>query len=186
MKLSVTPRVVEKKRESKRLRRDGKIPAVIYGKALENATISIDEKAFCDAMRSIPKGRLATTRFNLTGESGNPREAIVKDIQYHPTTYKILHLDFEELQPDVKVNINVPIVFTGVVDCVGIKLGGVLRPVIRSLRVSCYPKDIPAYFELNVKNLKLKQYLRLSDISIPEEVRPLADLNEVAVVIAKR
>ncbi len=71
-------------------------------------------------------------------------------------------------------------------DCVGVKLGGVLRQVIRHVRVRCFPKDMPTFFELDISELGLKQSKRFSDIEIPKTVRPLVDLNEVVAVIVKR
>ncbi len=111
---------------------------------------------------------------------------ILKDIQYDPTNYSIIHLDFEELLDDVPVNVKVPIECTGVVDCTGVKLGGILRQVIRHLRVRCLPKDMPSFFQVDVKAMGIMDVKRLADLNIPQTVRPLADMNEVAVVIAKR
>ena len=84
------------------------------------------------------------------------------------------------------VNVNVPIRFAGVADCAGIKLGGFLRQVIRHLRVNCLPSKMPKEFVLDVKDLGMKQTKRIKDIKMPEGVLPLAPLNEVVVVIAKR
>ncbi len=186
MKLNVTNRSNEQKREAKRLRRDGRIPAALYKRGEQSETIAVDDHEFKAHLRSIKKGHLSTSIFTLVGEDGKEKRAIVKDIQYHVTTYAILHLDFEELVEDVSVNIKVPIECTGVVDCVGIKLGGVLRTVLRHLQVRCLPKDIPSCFYIDVKELKLLEKRRLKQMTIPETVRPLMDLNEVAVVIAKR
>ncbi len=186
MKLSVKSRGAERKSESKRIRRAGNIPAVIYGKGEEGRPLEVSGEDYSAALRSIKKGHLPTTRFTLVGEDGKETSAVVKDVQYHRTTYKILHLDFEELKEGVPVNVNVPIEFVGQVDCPGIKLGGVLRTVIRRLRVSCTPEKMPAFFELDVRELVMKGTKRLSDIKLPEGVRSLQDVNEVAVVIAKR
>lgn len=87
---------------------------------------------------------------------------------------------------DVQVKVNVPIECIGEVDCVGVKLGGVLRRVIRYLRVQCLPKDLPAFFEMDVVSLELNKSRKLGDLNIAEGVRTLSDLNEVAVIIAKR
>jgi len=186
MKLNVKPRAAEKKRESKRLRREGTIPAVLYGRNIEAENISVSDSEFQTALRQTPKGRLSTTVFKLEGEGGKARSAIVKDIQYHPTTYNVLHIDFEELQEKIPVKLNVPIEFVGVAECAGVKQGGVLRQVIRSIRISCLPKDIPTVFTIDVKNLGMRQHKKLSDIELPESIRPITDLNEVVVVIAKR
>ncbi len=186
MKLSIKERSTEKKCKSNRLRREGRIPAVLYNRGKESLSISVAQSDFDACLRQIPKGRLSTTVFTLTDEKGQEKKGIVKEIQYHPTSYQMIHLDFEELLSDVPVNIKVPIECTGVMDCAGIKLGGVLRRVIRYLLVNCLPEDIPSYFELDVRELGIKQYKKLADLVIPEKVRPLVDLNEVAVVIAKR
>jgi large subunit ribosomal protein L25 len=95
-------------------------------------------------------------------------------------------MDFEELADDVPVNVKVPIECAGIVDCIGIKLGGVLRQVIRSLKVRCLPKDIPNAFVIDIRSMNQRETRRLSDLNIPESIRPLVDLNEVAVAIVKR
>ncbi|NGX57772.1 MAG: 50S ribosomal protein L25 [Chlamydiae bacterium] len=186
MKLNIIERSKEKKRESNRIRRSGDIPAVLYGRGIESETVTVKGEEFAATLRAIPKGRLSTTVFTLVGKAGKERRAIVKDIQYHSTTYNILHLDFEILEKDVRVNVKIPIECTGVLDCIGIKLGGVLRRVIRYIQVNCLPDDIPTVFEVDVKDLGVRQYRKLKDLAIPENVRPLANLEEVAVVIAMR
>lgn len=186
MQLKYKSRSAEKKRDAKRLLREGWIPAVLYVRGKEGETLSVCEQELSAAMRQVPKGRLPTTIFEMVDEKGKSRRAIIKDIQYNVVNYSVIHLDFEELLPDVPVNIKVPIECTGVVDCVGIKLGGVLRQVIRHLRVNCLPKNIPTVFTVDIKDLGIHQYKKLADLTIPVGVRPLADLNEVAVVIAKR
>jgi len=185
MKLTIIKRSASKKGELNQIRREGNIPAVLYCRGKPGENISVNGAELKAIMRKIKSGCLSTTVFNFEWE-GKQRRAILKDIQYQPTTYDIWHLDFEELIDDVSVNVKVPIMCVGVVDCVGIKLGGVLRQVIRSLKVNCLPSKIPAEFELDVRDLAIKQTKRLSAVQIPEGVRPLADLNEVAVVIAKR
>lgn len=186
MKLSVTNRSTAVKREAKRLRREGKIPAIIYSRENEAETIAVDAQQFASALREVQKGHLPTTQFSLEDESGKSRKAIVKDIQYHPVSYDVVHLDFEELFQDNPVNVRVPVEFAGVADCVGVKQGGVLRQVIRHLKVSCLPGKMPKEFVIDVKDLDLKQSRRLSSIQFEEGVRPLANLNEVAVVVVKR
>lgn len=185
MKLQVKKRSQEKKSEVNKLRREGYIPAIIYVRGKPAEPIAVKASEFEALIRQIQSGRLSTQKFKLV-ENGIEREAILKEIQYAITTYQIIHLDFEELQQNQPVNVKVPIECTGIVDCVGIKLGGVLRQVIRSLRIRCFPKDIPAAFFLDVKSLGIRESRRLSDLEIPQTIRPLADLNEVAAVIVKR
>ncbi|KIC74788.1 50S ribosomal protein L25 [Neochlamydia sp. EPS4] len=187
MKLNVTKRTAGKKSSSKQLRRAGQVPAIIYKRGNEQAdNIALNISEFNALGRQVQPGRLSTNVFTLVDENGQERRALLKEIQYHVTRYDVLHLDFEELVDDVQVNVKVPIECTGVVDCVGIKLGGVLRQVIRYLKVRCLPKDIPSAFVLDIKNMNQRETRRLADLNIPESIRPLADLNEVAVAIVKR
>ena len=186
MKLNMIKRSNEKKGAVKRLRREGMIPAVLYLRGQPSETMAVSEAEFEALLRHVPKGRLATARVQLVDESGAKRTAIIKAIDYCVTSYKVIHLDFEELKADVKVKVNIPIECIGAADCSGIKLGGVLRQVIRALKVQCLPKDIPSYFEVDVKNLAVNDAIKLGALSIPAEVRPLNRLDEVCVVIAKR
>lgn len=187
MKLNVTKRTAGKKSESKQLRRAGQIPAIIYMRGKETAdNIVLKNSEFESILRQIQPGRLSTQIFVLVDESGKERRALLKEIQYHVTKYDAIHMDFEELVDNVPINVKVPIECTGIVDCVGIKLGGVLRQVIRYLKVRCLPKDIPSAFVLDIRTMEQRDTRRLIDLNIPETIRPLVDLNEVAVAIVKR
>ena len=184
MKLTIHPRKNLKKGETNRIRREGNIPGVLYGKGQENETITLKGSEIQAVLRNLKSGQLATTVFELSGE-GKPRKAIVKDIHYHPANYAVEHIDLSILRDDQLVTVNIPIRILGVDECVGIKLGGFLRQVIRTIQVSCLPKDIPQEFTLDIRALDINECKRLSDLEIPKSVRPLAVLNEVAVVVAK-
>jgi large subunit ribosomal protein L25 len=186
MKLQRVKRTAASKSEVNKLRREGFIPAVLYVKEKPGETLAVNANEFNSYLRNVKPGHLPTTIFILVDDTGNERRVVIKDIQYEITTYAVTHLDFEELVEDHKINVKVPIECTGIVDCVGIKLGGVLRQVIRHVRIRCFPKDLPSYFELDIHELGLKQSKRLKDLDIPKAVRPLVDLNEVVAVIVKR
>ena len=178
-------RLTSKRSDSNRIRREGNIPAVLYSSGSANEMISINGTDFSEALRKMPTGRLATTKFVLV-DGSNEVAAIVKEIQYHPTTYQVIHLNLERMTAGVPIKVNVPIEFSGVAECAGIKLGGFLRTVVRQLRVSCVPEKLPEVFMIDVRNLVIGQSERLSRIEIPEGIKPLTSLKEVAVVIAKR
>ena len=186
MKLTISQRLAKSKSDIKQARINGKILAVLYVRGQSSETFVVDTREFDSILRQMKRGRLATTKITLVDEKGEERLAVIKDIQYHVTTYDVLHLDFEELLDQVKIKVNVPIECTGVVDCVGVKLGGVLRQVIRCLKVQCLPKDLPEFFEIDVKSLGIKQSKKLKDIAIPSSVCPLDSLEEVAIIVAKR
>jgi len=180
------PRTAQKKSEVLKLRRAGSIPAIIYHKDKAGEPIAVQSDEFAAHLRHVQPGHLPTTIFALVDAKGKERRVIIKDIQYNVVNYNVIHLDFEELVDNVPVSVKIPIECVGAADCEGVKLGGVLRQVIRYLRVRCLPKDIPTNFTLDVKDLGPRQSKRLSDLPLPNTVRPLADMHEVAAVIVKR
>lgn len=184
MKLTVSKRTSSTKSTIKAIRREGDILAVIYGLGQAVEKITVKGAEFQAILRKLPQGQLGTTVFDLHMD-GKTRKAIVKDIQYNVASYNIEHIDFLLLSDNQLVTVNVPIQILGVAECAGVKLGGTFRQVIRTLKVSCLPKDIPSEFQIDIRELNIAQSKRLSDITIPPNVRVLSPLNEVAVVIAK-
>ncbi|PIS01939.1 MAG: 50S ribosomal protein L25 [Chlamydiae bacterium CG10_big_fil_rev_8_21_14_0_10_42_34] len=185
MKLEVQKRTTGKKGIINKLRREGHIPGILYSQGGDTTPVHIKAEEFQTILRNMKPGLLSTTVFELH-EGNNKHKAIIKDLQYHVATYDLLHIDFAILTEDKPITVNVPIQLHGVIDCVGVKLGGFLRQVIRSMKVSCLPKHIPQQFIVDVTDLNIAQSRRLSDIPLPENVRPLGKLNEVAVIIGKK
>lgn len=187
MKLQTTKRPAEKKREVNRLRRQGYIPAVIYRRGQTAENLAVLKQDYDSLLRNIEPGRLSTRIFTLVdGEGKHQRKAVLKEVQYNVINYDVIHLDFEELHEKETLTIKVPIECTGTVDCVGVKLGGAIRQPIRNVRVKCLPKDIPEAFFIDVKNMALYDTRKLSDLEIPETMKPIGNMNEIAVVIVKR
>lgn len=186
MKLEYKSRTAKKKSELSKLRREGYVPAVLYVRGKEGDTIAVKNVDFKAYLRHVKPGHLPTTVFTLIDEKGRQRRVVIKDIQYQITTYDVMHLDFEELIEDHRINVKVPVECIGMADCVGVKLGGVLRQVIRHVRVRCLPKNLPSFFELDVQDLGLRQSKRLADLQIPAGVTPVSSSNEVIAVIVKR
>ena len=185
MKLAVKKRVDETKKDVKDIRRKGDIPAIIYCPKSQAEKLVVNGEEFKSILRNLKPGQLPTTVFTLS-DGAKERKAIIKDIQYQPTSYIVSHIDFEELMDDVPVSVKVPVNCTGAMDCQGIKLGGFLRQVARHVKVECLPKHIPAEFIVDVKDLGIRQSKRMRDIPLPAGVRALARPEEVLVVIAKR
>lgn len=171
--------------EKKKIRLQKDIPAVLYGKDKENFFIYVKGSEFDEILRKIKKGNLSTTLFTLK-EGSHKYKALIKEIQYHRTTYNIEHIDFLILDDKLPIKVKVPIEYTGVNECPGIKLGGVLRRVVRTLLVQCLPKDMPQEFYIDVSTLGMEESKRLSDIVLPKNIKPLGQLGEVAVAISKR
>lgn len=185
MELSIFKREADKKSETKRIRWEEGIPAVLYSAGKTNENVFVKKSEFDKVLRELKDDRLSVTQFTL--KNGNKKQkALVKEVQYHYTTYEVTHIDFMVLEDKTPVTVKVPIEYKGIDDCVGVKLGGILRRVIRKIKVRCLPKDIPTEFSLDVTSLNVGQSFRLKDINIPKSVRPVASMEEVAVVVAKR
>lgn len=185
MKLTYFSRTVGKKGEINRLRREGCVPAVVYGQNQPVQPIYVKQNDVDAILRNMKPGMLATVQFELY-DGQKTHKALVKEIQYHRTSYAVEHIDFMLLSDKVPVSVCVPIQLLGAADSVGVKLGGFVRQAIRSIKVSCLPKDIPLELTLDVREMQIAQSKRLSDLVIPAGVKPMAKMNEVAVVIAKK
>lgn len=184
-KLKIEPRKVHAKGAISQMRREGCIPGIIYTPGSDSTPVTIRLDEFQAILRGIKAGRLPTTVFELEF-TGRHIKALVKEIQYHPVSYAILHIDLEALEADKPVNVKIPVTFSGVAECPGIKLGGNLRQVIRHLRVRCLPKKIPEQFVIDVSALNMYDTKRVRDIAMPEGIKSLISENEVVVTIAKR
>ena len=186
MKLVVKPRFSQKKSEVKQIRSVGDIPAVIYSLKKEPVSLTVNGQEFDAILRQMQPGHLPVTVFTLN-DGTKECQAIIKEIQYHVITYKVSHIDFEELIDGVNVNVKVPVNCIGTMECVGVKLGGVVRQVMRHVRVKCQPKHSPSQFNVDVKNANIGNSLRISDLQgITSDVTVLAKDHDVVAVIAKR
>lgn len=173
-----------KKNAARRLRRDGFIPAVMYGLDLEPVSIKVSEKEFKDLL----KGRsTANLIFDMViNENGHRKKetVILKDIQRDPISREFLHLDFLRIQMEKEVEASVPIIIINEEESIGVKEeGGVIQHGLRELHISCLPKDIPEKIEYDVTNLKLGESVRVSDIKAPENIKVLSHPEEVIVSI---
>jgi len=177
--------VSKREEKAKKLRRNGMVPAVVYGPGKENEHLAVDRAEYEAHLRKLKEGEVLTTVFEL--KLGKETiKAIIRDVQYHRTTYNIEHIDFLRLADDTKVKLRVPIRFSGASNCVGVKSGGVLKQAIRSVKVVCFPKDIPSEVYIDVSDIGLLENKNLSHVKIPANVKPLLSLNEVVAVVAKR
>ena len=185
MKLAVKPRTGEKKGDVQQIRREGDIPAVLYSSQDPARKITVNGAEFRAVLRNLKMGQLPTTLFHLS-DGKQEWKAVVKDIQYDLTSYTVSHLDFEVVHTGSPVRVKVPVECVGIVDCVGVKLGGFLRQIARHVKVECLPEEIPSHFQIDVREMGIRQSKRLKDIVMPKGVRPLASQEDVLVVIAKR
>ena len=169
----------------RRIRRNGRIPVVIYSEGHPAELGSVVRSEVEAGMRSIRPGSLPVTVFEFKDSSGNVRLAIAREVQYRPTTYEITHIDFLALSQQRMVDVKVPVEFLNAAECVGVKLGGQLRHVTRHVSVRCLPADIPSQFDVDVKELDVRQSRRVKDLDIPEAVTCTANIEDVVVSVIK-
>lgn len=186
VEIPIVSRQKQTKGQVKALRRTGQLPAVLYSAANPAEAISLSTDDFKTVLRTCRSGFLPTTIFKLVEANGKTKRAVVKDIQYHPTTYDVLHLDFQELHDDKPITLKVPVECINQVDCAGIKLGGFLRPIMRHLRVTCLPKNIPSHFAVDIKDVGLNGFRKVKDIQIPTGVTYLGKPEDVVLSIVKK
>lgn len=186
MQLKIRQRPEKAKSALTRARREGQIPAIIYKQGEAGRAIFVEGASFNLLLRSLQPGHLPITQMVLVAEDGTKHRCLIKEIQYHPTTYAILHLDFLELVDDVPIRVKVPIECTGALECAGVKQGGVLRQVVRHAHIFCMPKHLPTSFFLPVKDMQMRESRRMRDVEITKEVKLLDAPDEVVAVIAKR
>ncbi len=152
----------------RRLRKEGDVPAVLYGGEKENLSIAINHDVL---YHSLEREEFHSQVITINTD-GNKEEAILKDVQRHPHKISILHADFQRIDQNKAINMSLPIHFLGEEDCVGVKEdGGMISHLMNEVAITCLPKDLPETIELDVSQLNLGESLHLSDIKLPEGVQ---------------
>jgi large subunit ribosomal protein L25 len=165
--LNATNREVEGKSSSRQLRRSGSVPAVVYGGEKDPIRISILEKDIAKAAE-IPGFATQILNINISGEEQN---VIVKEIQRHPATQRVLHADLQRVNPDTKISISVPVRFLNEDSCMGVKMhGGAISRLINNIDITCLASNLPEYLEVDVAELDVGDSIFLSALNLPEGV----------------
>ncbi len=162
------------------LRRDGKVPAVLYGPKSEPVLLSIDSKEFELILKEASVGSVL---LNLQIQNGktSTRSAMIKELQTHPVTGSFLHVDFYEIDMLQKITAKVPVVAKG--HSIGVEVGGLLQYVRRELEVLCLPTEIPEAIEVDITDLDIGDSIHLEDIPLSGDIEVLADTNFTVVTV---
>lgn len=161
------------------MRRDGRIPAVLYGSQTDPNMISIGAR---DLENILKQGNISRSIINLDidGEKGT-KAAMVKEMQTHPLSRNVLHVDFYEVDMKRKINVNVPVVTTG--KSAGVELGGMLQIIRRELEVYCLPNAIPQTITIDITDLEIGDSVHVNDIEIGEDVEISHEVNFTVLTI---
>ncbi|MFC2091333.1 50S ribosomal protein L25 [Elusimicrobiota bacterium] len=161
------------------LRNNGKIPAVVYGPDLGSTPVVFNEKEFRNVV-STEHGENVLIKVKLGKK--RPVTTIIKEIQVHPITNKIIHVDLCQINLTEKIEVEVPVEVEG--EAYGVKTeGGVLEHIIRAVKIKCLPTDIPDNFILNVTELKIGDALKISDLPRVKDVDILEDQDSLVINI---
>src|ERR1022692_3241259 len=166
---------------SRRLRRDGKVPAILYGGHADARALCVSHQKL---IVMLENERFYSTILNLkVGEES--QAAILKDVQRHPYKNAVLHIDFQRVSDSEKIRINIPLHFNNAAISPGVKSqGGLVSHLRTQVEVSCLPKDLPEFIEVDLSGLSLNESIHLSQLKIPDGVELLALAKEDAAVVA--
>jgi large subunit ribosomal protein L25 len=173
--LDATVRTSIGKNEARRTRREGRVPAVVYGSAAEGGSraavaISVSPKAL---LRILHSETGANTLISLKLE-GAETKVLVKDFQLDPITHQLLHADFYQVAMDRMLEVTIPVLIKG--ESKGVKVqGGLLEFVRREVQIECLPADIPEHIDVDVSELMVGQGVRMRDVSTNPKWRPVTE-----------
>ncbi|OQY28235.1 MAG: hypothetical protein B6244_07895 [Candidatus Cloacimonetes bacterium 4572_55] len=184
VELATSKRDSYKKGPARRMRAQGKIPGVIYGHDLESVPIVIDTKKLNWVLRHHI-GRTYIIDVKIEGDAAvEDRWAIIRELQRDPVTDNLVHVDFYQIKRGEEISIGVPIHFVG--SPIGVKSGGVLEVILRSIEVKCLPRDIPEFIEVRIDELNIGDAIHISDIDRKDFEMSLDERSIVAHVVEPR
>ena len=168
-RLNAQPRTVDGSRAARRLRREGRVPGVLYGGTGDPVPLDVDARELRHAL------------FDIEVDGGKPEPVIVKDQQHDPVRGHVLHIDLLKVRLDEKIQTTVPLELEGGEEAPGVKEGGVLEHVTRELNVEALPTEVPDRIVADVSGLGIAETMTLSSVRAPAGVELLDDLEETVV-----
>jgi large subunit ribosomal protein L25 len=174
-------RETQGKGASRRLRHEGKVPAIIYGGHLEARAVTLSHQKL---LIMLDNERFYSTIISLKiGEQ--TQAAILKDVQRHPYKNAVLHIDFQRVEENEKIRISIPLHFKGEAIAPGVKSqGGIVSHMRSEVEVSCLPRDLPEFIEVDISGLSLNESIHLSQLKVPDTVQLLDLTKGDATVVA--
>ena len=178
--LEAKPRTPGTKNDARRVRREGKVPAVVYGAGKQALPVSVDPRQVARILHSETGHN---TVFDLAID-GERTKAMIVDWQYEPIKGALLHIDLKRIAMDQKLRVSVPIDLVG--EAAGVKQqGGILEQIVREVEIECLPGDIPNAIELSVAELVFGVVLRVGDLPKSDKIKIVSDPDQpVAHIIS--
>ena len=173
LEIHADAREKKKKRDAKRLLRNGKIPGILYGPKIQSVSLEFDQREFSNRIAGLEGSHLV--RLKSSTASLADKVALVKNMQYHPISGDVIHADLYEVDLTAKITVHVPLHFIG--KAAGVVRGGILQPIVREMEVECLPLDIPEFFNVDVSALDIGDSVHIEDLAMPEGVTAIYESN---------
>ena len=167
---------------SRALRREGRVPAVIYGEKKEPVSVHVEEKLLSKMLSS---GHFMNSVI-MVEVGGKPNRTLPKDVQFHPVTSRPIHVDFVRIGEHAQVTVNIPVRFVDEEESPGLKRGGVLNVVRHELELICDAAKIPSEISISLAGLEIGDAVHISSVTLPDGAKPTIDDRDftVATVVA--
>src|SRR5712692_6610058 len=172
--LEAHPREAGTKNDARRVRREGKVPGVVYGAGKDSLSVAVDPR---QVLRILHSETGHNTIFDLNLNGGERTKAMIVDWQYEPIKGKLLHIDVKRIAMDKALRVSIPILLKG--EAAGVKQeGGILEQMLREVEIECLPGDIPSHIDVDISHLTFGKVLRVSDLPHNPKLKFLSDANQ--------
>jgi large subunit ribosomal protein L25 len=161
------------------MRRDGKIPGILYGPKTSPVPLELNKKEFSNRVAGLEGSHLV--RLKSGSAVLAEKVALVKEMQYHPITGEVIHTDLYEVDLTARIQVHVPLHFVG--KAAGVVRGGILQPIVREIEVECLPLDIPEFFNVEVSALDIGDSIHIEELPMPEGVTVVSESNLALVAV---
>ncbi|MCP3955306.1 MAG: 50S ribosomal protein L25/general stress protein Ctc [Desulfobacterales bacterium] len=179
LELNAVTRTDTGKGQSRTLRREGRLPAVLYGPNTDPVMLSIDLGELEEIVKGGSAGQ-AILGISVDGTK-EPRTAMIKELQVSPLSRDYLHVDFYEVDMKRKINVMVPVTTTG--KCIGIEMGGMIQLIRRELEVLCLPGNIPEFIEIDITELNIGDSVHVEDVKLEGDIEIPHDVDFTILTI---
>jgi large subunit ribosomal protein L25 len=182
VEISVERRTATGKGAVRKLRAVGQVPAVLYGPKRTAAHVTIDAEQFEHRLGHLEGSHLIRIlHAGGTDAELHERMVLLREMQRHPVTGRVLHADFYEVDLTERIAVSIPIHYVG--KAVGVVGGGILQPILRELEVECLPTEIPEFVEVDVTPLGIHEAIHVADLKLPEGVEPIGESTRTLVTV---
>lgn len=180
MKFSATSRQEQGSSASRRLRRAGRVPGIVYGSSVEPTPISIEHNPLYHALR-VEAFHSSILDMELEGQT---EKVLLRDVQWHPYKPLVMHIDFQRVAADEKLTVKVPLHFVNAEISPAVKLSAaIISHVMTEIVIDCLPQDLPSFIEVDLANLETTQTVHVNDLKLPAGVSLASHGTENPVII---